>query len=305
MCEHFQNSRKLSDSQKLTEILSELLDGRVSNRSGTAEIVDTRLKYGLQKCRLSIERKESNGATERLISQVFEGRFKAPDVEISAKLDFGSSLPRMQHEKTNALEVTIKNKSSAHIAYRLFDLVPNNLGVQLIALRPNNTFQIGDQFNITLNYRIENATKVFNDGDHRVFEIAPHQTVRISAAVTTPRSCVDEAKNAGDGDYFHGRLAGLGYTFVGYRYAFIEARFLERLVNWDPSIPNLMAPTEDAKLLNSNHWKSGNSSNDPYPGWTPFNTWIAVGKGENPKLSPGRVPTQCWTFFFNQAFPRQ
>lgn len=305
-CEHFQNYRKLSDSRDLTSILKELLDGDITNRYGSSDIGNARLKYGSQTCRLSVDQKNADGTRNRLVSQIFEGRFKSPEVHINAKIDFSQSLPLAMQQKATVLEVTIANKSPVDVAYRLFDLVPNNLGIQLVIQRANNVFTIEDEFNVTLHYDIQNAARVISDGDNRVIEIAPFQTGKITATVSTPRLC-DEEFAFNNLEWRNGYMNNIGFAYVGYRYAFQNSRFIERILNWDPARRSLVSPTEDAKVLESHVWNKNDKVNLIYPGWAPLNSWITIGKGENPKLGALMFSTKvmCWRQITHQKFPRR
>lgn len=280
-CEYFQNARRYSDNRMVGVLTREIADGEVANRYGPVEATDSRLRYPLQKCRLSIDRVGADGFPDRYVSQIFNSMFRLPKVEISAKISIPDSIPSAHANKTQVLEVTLANWSSVHTAFRLFDLKPNNLAVQLVLLRPSNIFRVEDQYTVTLNYEVENASRIIDEGTNRIIEIAPGQIAKIKGTLQSSRLCVDEVEGASL-QGLQSDLARGGAGHIGYFYGFPAGRFMERLVNWNPERPDSKAPVLNTEIFAAQDF---GQTGELYPGWAPLRGWTERRKGERPEIS--------------------
>lgn len=279
-CEYFQNSRGFTEPRLIGDAVRETANGEISNRFGAVDAVDSRLRYPIQKCRVSVDRQGADGVPDRYVSQIFDFNFKLPKVETSAKLEFQDSILTAHTNKSRVLEVQLANRSTVPVAYRLFDVKPENLFIQLVLVRPSNIFRIEDQYRVTLNYNFENVSRVMSEGENRIVEVAPGEVARISATVTTSRLCLEEPAGATPENLQSSLTRGVA-GHVGYTYRFASGRFMERLVNWNPEKPDLKSPVLNTEVFNT---ESYNENSKEYPGWAPLRGWVALGKGARPKI---------------------
>lgn len=290
ICEYFVNAIDAPAGKRFNELYQNLAHAPVVDEKPQNGGDLSRLRFTSQKCRLAIETFDSSATRQRFLSEIFTQDFEEPKVEVSAGIQFMDSIVSLKNRRENVLNVTIRNLSMVHVAYRLHDLVSDNLMIQNVTRTGPDQYAVVENYPITLQYGFSGHSNLLEDGADRILEIAPGQTLHIGAIVTSGLECWDEGRWMKN-EVQHGLQNPAYQISVGYQYAFTHRRFLSRLLNWDPGVADVTSPTRAVDILNA----QSPDIDGHYPGLTFLRGWIEAGAPRDIKVTNHGLPelTYC------------
>jgi hypothetical protein len=238
ICERFRNHRETGPEQPYTNVLHELMMENVERSGDEVQLPEpmNQTLFTNQRCRIvTMSTETKTGLKNILMTPPFKLQFPLPTVKIKeTALALQPGTGNILQGKV-AYSIVIENPTTATQAFRVANLIGNDLRLQNLHWKSNQIYTSKVIPVDRVETRVVGSDRTWQDDGTIVFEIGSGKKAEIQVILaSTPVTCI-----IGSVDYVKATIykePDFGFS-VGFKMKWIRPLLVERYLNWDPNQP--------------------------------------------------------------------